>query len=199
MENLARVEKKYSYQDLLDMDDDNRYEIINGELYLMGAPSVIHQMVLGEIYKQIANYLSGKKCKVFVSPLDVCFSKEKDFRKIWNVLQPDISIICDQEKINKQRIVGAPDVVMEVLSPNNIPHDKLIKFNFYQKHKVKEYWIIDPIEQLIFPYVLNEKGIYTISRVYSLDECIKIEQLDNCKIDLKKFLEENKELFTNLG
>lgn len=199
MENVARLEKKYSYQDLLEMDDENHYEIVNGELYLMSSPKVIHQLLVGELYRQIANYLQGKKCKVFVAPLDVCFSKETDFRKIWDVVEPDIIIVCDQKKIEKRRIMGAPEVVMEVLSPGSKAHDRFIKFNLYQKEGIQEYWMIDPEERAIFPYRLNEKGIYTLAKVYSLEESVKIEQLENCEIILKEFLEENKELLKKEG
>lgn len=195
MDNLARNIERYSYQDLLDMDDENRYEIIDGELYLMSSPSVIHQMLVGEIYFQIRSYLQGKKCKVFVSPLDVRFSKEKDFKKIWDVVEPDIMVVCDQDKIDEKGIAGAPDVLIEVLSPSTRRRDKLQKFNLYQQKGVKEYWWVDPEEMVVYPYVLNKEGIYTLAKIYALEEPIKIQQLKNCTINLKDFIEENKNLF----
>lgn len=195
MENLARKLEKYSYQDLLDMDDEKRYEIIDGDIYQMSSPSVVHQMIATEITRQIANYLEGKKCKVFAAPLDVRFSKEKDFKKVFDVVEPDIFIVCDEEKIDKNGICGVPDTIIEIVSPSSATRDKLLKFNLYQRKGVKEYIIIDPKERLIFPYRINKDGIYTISKIYSLEEPVKIETLKNCKIELEKFLEENKNLF----
>lgn len=195
MDNLAREIDRYSYQDLLDMDDENRYEIIDGELYLMSSPSVRHQMLVVEISRQIANYLKGKKCKVFVAPLDVRFSKEKDFKKIWDVVEPDIMVVCDQDKIDEKGIAGVPDVIIEILSPSTSRRDKLQKFSLYQRQGVKEYWIIDANDLLVYPYVLNKEGIYTLAKIYALEEPIKIQQLKNCTINLKDFIEENKNLF----
>ena len=181
------------------MGDENRYEIIDGELYLMSSPSIRHQLLVGEIFRQIANYLLGKKCKVFVSPIDVRFSKEKDFRKIWNVVIPDVIVVCDENKMDERGIVGAPDLVIEVLSKSSVKHDRLRKFHLYQKQRVKEYWIVDPEEMVVYPYILNKEGSYTLTKIYELEEPIKVEQLKNCKINLKDLIEENKNLFEKEG
>lgn len=186
--NLARKEeiKKLSYADLLEIDDDKRYELIDGELYLMSSPRTIHQRLIGEIYRQIGNYLIDKKCQAFVSPLDVKLSGEKDDTKEFNVVQPDVMVVCDENKIAERNILGAPDLVVEVLSPSNKSRDKVLKLNMYQKFGVKEYWIVSPEEEIVETYILNEQGMYTVKAYFFNDE-IKVNILNNCNIDLKEF------------
>ena len=148
--------KKISYAELLEFDDEKRYELIDGVPYLMASPRVAHQDILGELYYQLKTYLKGKTCRVFASPLDVKLSGEKDNKKEFNVVQPDIMVVCDQNKITEKNIQGAPDLAIEITSPNNPAHDKLVKLNLYQKFGVKEYWIVSLEEQIISVFLLNE-------------------------------------------
>lgn len=197
-DNLARKEnytkdlepKKVSYNDILKYDKEKRYELIDGIPYLMSSPSVFHQEVLGEIYSQIREYLKGKKCKVFVAPLDVKLSGEEDDKKEFNVVQPDIMVVCDSNKIKNKNILGAPDMIIEILSNSTAQHDRLRKLNLYQKYGVKEYWIVSPDEHVITVFLLNEENIYTI-KAYYLDDKIKINILKECFIELKDFCKEN--------
>lgn len=193
MDNLAYKLKKYTYADLLEMDDDKRYELIDGELYLMSSPKILHQEIVGEIYAQLHNYLKGKKCKVFVSPLDVCLSGVKNPKKEYNVVQPDVLVVCDENKLTKDMgIQGAPDLIIEVLSPSTRRHDTYRKFNLYQHYGVKEYWIIDTEAGVIYQYILNEKNIYTLPKTYEITEDIKVNILKNCIISLKDIIENAK-------
>lgn len=191
MENLAYKIRKYTYEEFLEIDDD-RYELLDGELYLMSAPSRLHQEVVGELYRQIANYLEDKKCKPFVAPLNVKFSEKKN--KYCTVVQPDVMVVCDKNKLSDKGIEGPPDLVIEVLSQYNASHDTFYKFNLYQYYGVKEYWIIDMQRQVITPYTLNKDGVYTLPKMYKLTEDIKINILKNCTISLKKVFEENEQL-----
>lgn len=183
--------KKISYAELLEFDDEKRYELIDGVPYLMASPRVAHQDILGELYYQLKTYLKGKTCRVFASPLDVKLSGEKDNKKEFNVVQPDIMVVCDQNKITEKNIQGAPDLAIEITSPNNPAHDKLVKLNLYQKFGVKEYWIVSLEEQIISVFLLNEDKIYTIPKAYYLDEKIKVNVLKECYIDLSEFCKEN--------
>lgn len=193
MDNLAYKLKKYTYADLLEMDDDKRYELIDGELYLMSSPQILHQEIVGEIYAQLHNYLKGKKCKAFVSPLDVCLSGVKNPKKEYNVVQPDVLVVCDENKLTKDMgIQGTPDLVIEVLSPSTRRHDTYRKFNLYQHYGVKEYWIIDTETEVIYQYILNEKNIYTLPKTYEITEDIKVNILKNCIISLKDIIENTK-------
>lgn len=193
MDNLAYKLKKYTYADLLEMDDDKRYELIDGELYLMSSPKILHQEIVGEIYAQLHNCLKGKKCKAFVSPLDVCLSGVKNPKKEYNVVQPDVLVVCDENKLTKDMgIQGAPDLVIEVLSPSTRRHDTYRKFNLYQHYGVREYWIIDTEAEVIYQYILNEKNIYTLPKTYEITEDIKVNILKNCIISLKDIIENAK-------
>lgn len=190
MENLAYKTKKYTYEDLLAMDDEKRYELIDGQLYLMSSPTILHQEIVGAIYVQLHSYLMGKKCKVFLSPLDVCLSGVRNPKKEYNVLEPDVMVVCDESKISDKGIEGAPDLIIEVLSPSSRKHDTFVKFNLYQYYGVKEYWIVDAEAEVIYQYILNEKNIYTLPKTYEITEDIKVNILKDCTISLKKLMQE---------
>ncbi len=192
MENLALQRKNYTYEDLQNFEDEKRYELINGELYLMSSPTTLHQKIVGEIYVQLHNYLKGKKCQAFVSPLDVCLSGVKNPKKEYNVVQPDILVVCDENKITKNMgIQGAPDLIIEVLSPTSKKHDTFVKYNLYQYYGVKEYWIVDEDVGVIYQYIINEKNIYTLPKTYEITENIKVNILKDCTISLKDIIEQN--------
>lgn len=194
MENVAYENKKYTYEDLEKLPQDERYEIINGDLFVMESPHGRHQLILGELFGQIREYLQGKKCTVFLSPFDVALAKINKKSEIYNVVQPDLFVLCDMNKYEGPKVFGGPEFVIEIASPTNRAHDYYRKLNLYQEYGVKEYWIVDPIEKNIHPYVLNEKGVYELSKVYALDEDIKVKTLKGLTISLKEFLEQNKDL-----
>lgn len=183
--------EKISYADLLEFDDDKRYELIDGVPYVMESPRVSHQELVGEIYFQIRTYLKGKKCRVFISPLDVKLSGEKDNRKEFNVVQPDIMVVCDPNKITEKNILGAPDLAIEILSPSNLRHDRMRKLKLYQRFGVKEYWMVSLEEQNIMVLTLGEDGIYRIKESCYLDEKVKVNILEDCYVDLKEFCKTN--------
>ena len=189
---LETEEKKYTYADLLEMDDDKRYEIIDGKLYLMSSPRIKHQVIAGEIYVQLRDCLKGKKCIPFIAPLYVTLSKEKQDNKIYNVVQPDISVVCNREQLKDERkITGAPSFVIEILSPSTSRKDKLEKMNLYQKYGVKEYWILEPVDMIVTPYILDENGFYKVEKNYDLTkEAVPVNTLPGCKIDIREFIKE---------
>jgi len=172
--------ERYTYADYASWDDDNRYELIDGEVFMMSAPSVEHQGISGELFRQIANYLVGKKCRVFAAPFDVCLSGKGDEDD--TVVQPDILVICDKTKLDKQKCNGAPDMIIEVLSPSSTKHDKLIKFNKYKQAGVREYWIADPVDKSVVVHIL-ENGRYFIG-AYEGEGSIPVHVLEGCEIDL---------------
>jgi len=172
--------ERYTYADYASWDDDNRYELIDGEVFMMSAPSVEHQGISGELFRQIANYLVGKKCRVFAAPFDVCLSGKGDEDD--TVVQPDILVICDKTKLDKQKCNGAPDMIIEVLSPSITKHDKLIKFNKYKQAGVREYWIADPVDKSVVVHIL-ENGRYFIG-AYEGEGSIPVHVLEGCEIDL---------------
>ncbi|MDR2746700.1 MAG: Uma2 family endonuclease [Treponema sp.] len=137
-------ENRYTYADYLAWETDKRCEIIDGTAYMMGAPSVAHQVISGELFGQFWTFLKGKPCRVFAAPFDVrLFPKEDDSDD--TVVQPDLLVICDTSKLTDGRACRrAPDMVIEILSPSNKSPAMFLKYSKYLKAGVREYWVIDP-------------------------------------------------------
>lgn len=192
MENLAYKEnKKYTYEDLEDIDDGNRYEIIDGELYLLSSPVSKHQIVLGDMFIEFSDFFKNKKCTPFMAPLDVRLDGKG--KKSKDVVQPDLMVVCDENKI-QDKIEGAPDLVVEILSKYNKLHDKFEKYHLYQKYGVREYWIIDIEEGLAYIYILSKNNIYTLPRVYNIKEKIKSSIFKGLEISLVETFKNNQNL-----
>lgn len=172
-------DKKYTYADYLTWDDDHRYELIDGVPYMLASPSSDHQEICAELITQLRTYLRGKQCKVFPAPYDVQLKPESEDDTI---VQPDISVICDPKKIEKRGCKGAPDMVIEVLSPSTARHDRLIKFNEYRNAGVREYWIINPQERFVDVHLLKN-GEY-VSQVFSETDTISVHVLEECQINM---------------
>ena len=180
---IKKQDHKYTYKDYLGWPDDERWELIGGVAFDMSpAPLVEHQNITGELFAAIKNFLKNKKCKVFVSPIDVFISDRKDDKDelIENVVQPDIIVVCDQSKVEKKGIRGAPDMVIEVLSTSTAKKDWNEKYNLYEKHGVREYWIVDPSNKAVYIYQLNDKGVFVekvILEEKGIAECFVLEGL----------------------
>ncbi len=140
--------KQYTYADYLTWQFDERVELIRGWISRMSpAPLVIHQRLSTKLIYQIENYLKNKKCEVFAAPFDVrLINKRKKItnKSISTVVQPDLSIICDPAKLDEKGCIGAPDWVIEILSPGNTKKEMKEKFSLYEENGVQEYWIVFP-------------------------------------------------------
>jgi Uma2 family endonuclease len=147
----------HCYGDYLTWHDDARYELIDGAAYLMApAPDLPHQDVAGEIYRQAANLLIGKGCRAFISPVDVRLPKHAEADdQIDTVVQPDVLIVCDSNKMDRRGIRGAPDWIVEVLSPSTAGHDQIKKRRLYERHGVREYWLVHPVDRVLTIYRLQ--------------------------------------------
>ncbi|MDR1701205.1 MAG: Uma2 family endonuclease, partial [Sporomusaceae bacterium] len=140
----------YTYADYCKIDDGNRYELINGEIYLMTSPNKNHQRISSNLHIEIGNYLKGKKCEVFHPPFDVILPKEDETKETATItVQPDIFVVCDENKLDDYSCVGAPDLIIEILSPSSVKRDKITKRKLYELNGVREYWIVDPLNQTI--------------------------------------------------
>ncbi len=169
MEAAYKLEEKFSYADYLMWEDDERWELIDGDAYSMApAPSTEHQEVSGNLYYQLKKFLNNRDCKVFAAPFDVRFMENAGDpdSAIDTVLQPDVSVICDPAKIDKRGAVGAPDFIAEILSPYTTTRDFKDKYLIYEKHKVREYWIIDPSNKTVYQYCLLENGLFAENKIY---------------------------------
>lgn len=169
------------------MDDSVRAEIIDGILYNMSpAPRPAHQMISGELFGQIRDFLKDKPCRVFSAPFDVrLFEKDGDSPEdVDTVVEPDIMVICDKNKIDGRGAKGAPDFIIEILSPHNKRHDVIVKHDLYQRAGVREYWIVDPDAETVTAFVLDEKGFLKPTEYYGAESTAKITVLNDCPIDL---------------
>jgi Uma2 family endonuclease len=184
MNAALKLPTKYTYGDYCNWSEDERWELIDGEAYAMSAPSRLHQKILVELARQIGNYLEEKTCEVYVAPFDVRLPKknEKD-EQIDTVVQPDISVICDENKLDNKGCRGAPDWVIEILSPSNSFRDLEVKKELYEKHGVKEYWIINPEESQLMVYLLDFQGKYSQPFIYSLEQPVQVSLFPDLKID----------------
>ncbi len=144
---IRKSDHKFTYQDYCSWPEDERWELIDGIAYDMSpAPSSRHQWISFELARKIGNYLENKQCKAFSAPFDVMlpgFPVESE-NEIDTIIQPDISVICDSSKIIEKGCLGAPDLIVEILSPSTSKKDLNEKFQLYEKHGVKEYWVVDP-------------------------------------------------------
>lgn len=184
-------EKYYTYEDILNWPGDERVELIDGEVYMMApAPSPDHQSISWELILQIGNYLKGKKCRAYHAPFDVrLFEEDGDQpRHVDTVVQPDLLVVCDPSKLDGHGCKGAPDLIIEILSPSTRQHDRLTKLNLYQRAGVREYWIVDPEEKTVIVMTL-EDGEHYAPTAYSSQATIPVGVLEDCKIDLKPVFE----------
>ena len=152
----------YTYGDYLTWPDDVRYELIDGVAYMMTpAPTLDHQDIAGEIYYQLRQQLDGKPCRPYIAPVDVRLPKDDEpDEAIDTVVQPDVIVVCDERKLDRRGVRGAPDLVVEVLSPSTAYHDHKRKREVYERAGVKEYWLVDPVERMIHIYRLDDQGRY---------------------------------------
>ena len=146
----------HTYGEYLHWPDDVRYELIDGVAYLMApAPTLDHQEVVGEVYYQLRQALQGKPCRAFIAPVDVRFPKEGEAdEQVDTVLQPDVLVVCDPSKLDRRGVRGAPDLVVEVLSPGTSSHDHVRKRRVYERAGVAEYWLVHPIDRMVTVYRL---------------------------------------------
>lgn len=146
----------HTYADYLTWPEGLRYELIDGCAYLMApAPDLVHRDIAGEIYRQAANALQGKPCKAFIAPVDVRLPKATETDEaVDTVLQPDVLVVCDETKLDRRGVRGAPEWVVEVISPATASHDQIIKRRLYERSGVKEYWLVHPTDRLLTVYRL---------------------------------------------
>ncbi len=178
--------KTYTYADYFKWKFEERVELIRGKVFKMSpAPNRKHQELTGDVFYELRRFLNNNSCSVYVAPFDVRLPrKSKDDKDIVTVLQPDICVVCDRTKLDDKGCVGAPDIVVEVLSPGNNAKELRNKYEVYEEAGVKEYWVISPQDETFTLYSL-EDGRFRPSKGMVAGEVVKSAVLDGFELDLE--------------
>ncbi len=173
--------KTYTEDDYYNIPEDVRAELIDGQIYYQAAPNRTHQKILSALHICIGNYINANNgpCEVYPAPFAV---KLFDDRK--NIVEPDISIICNPDKLTDQGCTGAPDWIIEIVSPGNPDHDYIRKLNLYKDAGVREYWIIDPRRDKIFVYFFDQDDFKV--DMYTFQDKIKVNIYEDFWIDFRE-------------
>jgi Uma2 family endonuclease len=177
---------RYTYADYLEWQLDEMVELIKGKVFrsAAAAPRRIHQKISGKVFNRLFNFLEDKKCEVYEAPFDVRLTiKSKKNEDVDTVVQPDICVICDKSKLDELGCIGAPDLIIEILSPGNNKKELKYKYEVYEESGVKEYWIIHPYEQTILTYTLVE-GKYIPSKLLTSGDFISSKAILGFQLDL---------------
>jgi Uma2 family endonuclease len=178
----------YTYADYLKWKFEEQVELIRGKIFKMSpAPAPRHQQISVSLSSEIYNFLKKKPCKVFTAPFDVRLpvKSKKEDNEITTVVQPDICVICDETKIDGRGCLGAPDLVIEILSPGNTEKEVKLKFELYEEAGVKEYWVVYPSEENLAVFMLSEKGKYDGAKIYAGNGRIKSISVEGLIIKLE--------------
>ena len=173
----------YTEEDYYNLPENVRAELIDGQIYYMSAPSRIHQEILSFLHLEIGNYLRSQNgsCKVYTAPFAVKLFSEDDR----NVVEPDVSVICDPNKLTDRGCTGAPDWIVEIVSPSNSSHDYVRKLNLYMDAGVREYWIVNPMKKAIQTYIFEGEED---SNLFSFDDEIPVHVLGGLTIKITDLL-----------
>jgi len=190
LNNALEKEEYYTYADYAawELGKHERYELIDGVTYMMAAPSIVHQRAVGKIFYKLFDFLEDKPCQVFSSPFDVCLYGDGDNDD--TVVQPDIIVVCDENKLDDKRCNGAPDLAIEILSPSSINFDRVKKFRKYEHAGVREYWIVNP-KDLSLEFCVLENNKYTVTK-YNKNDIIKSTVLIGFEKTMSDIFEEKR-------
>jgi len=203
-ENINKVEdpaaayglQRYSYADYLSWTDDVMRELLNGIVYTFAAPFRNHAQVISEFFIKAGYFIKRRKgkCKIYTAPFDVRLplngSTEDD--KIYNVVQPDICVVCDPSKLDKRGCIGAPDLIVEVISPSTAKKDLNEKHNLYEAAGVREYWVVYPKDKAVTVFLLQEDGQFDSGTTYQIiDKKVRVpvHTLEGLIINLDELFE----------
>jgi len=184
-----KEERRFTYAEYKDweLDEGERFELINGEAFAMSGPNTRHQFVSGELFVRFYNYLRGKPCRVVYAPYDVRLFFQED-ESDDTVVQPDIMIICDKAKIGSEGCRGAPDLVVEILSPSNTALEMERKRKLYRQAGVREYWVVDAEDNSVTVYCFKDGAILT--NTYESVDTVPVDILPGFGIVLEQVFAE---------
>ncbi|TAN53964.1 MAG: Uma2 family endonuclease [Methylococcaceae bacterium] len=184
MSTAEKLKQKYTYGDYSRWPEDERWELIEGIPHAMTAPLRIHQEIVLKVGVQIERYLQGWPCKVYLAPFDVRLPRRHEAdEEVETVVEPDIVVVCDKSKLDKKGCRGAPDWVIEVLSPATTFRDMNVKRGLYEAHGVREYWIVHPEDRWAMVYTPNKEGRYDQPAIFNMDEPSPVAIFPDLAID----------------
>lgn len=180
-----KYDELFTYGDYRLWPDNERWELIDGAAYAMSpAPMMPHQGVLGALFNKFYTYLQGNRCRVFVAPFDVRLPEgHENDDEIETVVQPDIVVICDRKKLDRRGCKGAPDLVVEIVSPSTARRDTHEKLLLYERHGVKQYWLVFPGEHVVQIHELRD-GKYGVPAMFAENDRIAVGLFPGLEIDL---------------
>ena len=170
--------KKATLADWEALGEDVRAELIDGEIHFMAGPSANHQAISVFLTAEISTFLRGKTCRCFTAPFDVYLQHEDEDTP--NIVQPDLMVICDRDKITKKGCIGAPTWIIEIVSPSTARRDYLTKLNLYAEYGIKEYWIVNPMNETVTVYHL-EQELTPITHTFR--DVVQVHTLASLSID----------------
>jgi Uma2 family endonuclease len=187
-----KSDELFTYGDYLKWDDDERWELIDGIAYNMTpAPSRFHQKISGDLFLQLGNFFRNTSCHLYAAPFDVRLPEgDEADEAVRTVVQPDISVICDQSKLDDKGCKGSPDMIVEILSPSTARKDMKEKFVRYERAGVREYWIVDPSGKIVTVFKLSSEGLFGRPDVYGKEDRIKISIVDGLEVELLSVFDE---------
>lgn len=177
---LAKTIDYYTEEDYYNLPENVRAELIDGQIYYQAAPSRLHQKLVSILHATIYQYIKSKggPCEVYPAPFAVKLRKDRK-----NIVEPDISVICDKNKLTDEGCLGAPDWIIEIISPGTSSHDYVRKLNLYMDAKVREYWIVDPEKRHVVVYHLKKEQFDMTT--YTFQDTIPVHIYDDFSIDFK--------------
>ncbi len=186
------LSKTYTYADYFKWDFVERVELINGKVFMLATPFTLHQQVSGNILFTLANHCYKKPFEVFAAPFDIRLSRNlKEDEDIKTVVQPDISVICNRDKIDERGCIGVPDIMIEIISPGSNKKELQDKYEIYEECGVQEYWIISPDYNIFFRYTLEENGKYIPSKLLTFGDEVTTPILPGFVLKLEEVFDDN--------
>jgi Uma2 family endonuclease len=181
----------YTYSDYLTWKFEEYVELIRGKIFPMAAPSRLHQEVNGNLYYHLRSFFVNHPCKLYIAPFDVrLVRKNKNTNEaITTVVQPDLCIICDSEKLDVRGCIGAPDLIVEILSPGNTKKEMREKYTIYEEAGVKEYWLLNLTDKTVHCYQLNEQGKFIGLQPLTEDDYLTTPLFEGMNIEISKIFE----------
>jgi Uma2 family endonuclease len=180
----------YTYSDYVFWKFKERVELIRGKIFSMSpAPNTEHQRIALRLTLSLGNFFKENPCQVFPAPFDVRLPRKKG-ESIYTVVQPDLCVICDPTKLDEKGCLGAPDLLVEILSPGNTKKEMHDKFEVYEESGVREYWLVHPGEKIVLVYVLNEKGKFIGLQPLTDEQTLEAALFPGLKVDLGELFAE---------